>query len=140
MNSYVQIGLAIALCSTGLQAHDDSYFDANSGPHGGQVRMAGAYHVEAVVENDRLALYVTDHGDNRQSTEGWKGRATVLTEGRTARVTLTATGENRLESGTPVTMQDDSKTVVLLQPPEGETLQLSYLPTRAKAQAATHSH
>ena len=137
MNRYVQLGFAIALCSTGVQAHDDSYFDANAAPHGGQVRMAGAYHVEAVVENDRLVLYVTDHGDNPQSAEGWKGRATVLTEGRTARVALTATGENRLESATPVAIRDDSKTVVLLRPPGGETLQLSYLPTRAKTQAAT---
>ena len=126
MNSYVQLGLAIALCSTGLQAHDDSYFDAHAAPHGGQVRMAGAYHVEAVVKDGKLVLYVTDHGDQPQSTAGWQGRATLLTAGQADRLMLNAAGDNRLESDTAISVQSDSKIVVVLQPSEGDSLPLSY--------------
>ena len=126
MNSHVQLGFAIALCSTGLQAHDNSHFDAHAAPHGGQVRMAGAYHVEAVVEDRKLVLYVTDHGDEPQSTTGWQGRATLLAGGQADRLTLNAAGDNRLESDTAANVQSHSKIVVVLQPPEGDSLPLSY--------------
>lgn len=126
MNSYVQLGFAIALCSTGLQAHDDSHFDAHAAPHGGQVRMAGAYHVEAVVEQGKLVLYVTDHGDEPQSTTGWHGRATLLAGGQADRVTLNAAGDNRMASDRSVNVESDAKVVVVLQPPEGDSLPLSY--------------
>ena len=129
--------LALSLCSGIAAAHDNSYFDSNPTPHGGQVRMAGAYHVEAVLEEQKLVLYVTDHGDQAQSTAGWQGRATVLNGTDVTRLSLAAAGANRMQSDAAVTLAADTKLVVLLQPPNAETLQLSYTPGSAAGGAAS---
>ncbi|MBI5462675.1 MAG: hypothetical protein HY941_10875, partial [Gammaproteobacteria bacterium] len=80
--------LALLLCAGTAQAHDNGYFDTHPTAHGGQVRMAGAYHVEAVLERQKLVLYVTDHADRPQATHGWQGRATVLNGTQVTRIAL----------------------------------------------------
>lgn len=128
--------VALALGSGVTPAHDNAYFDSNPTPHGGQVRMAGAYHVEAVLEDQRLVLYVTDHGDQAQSTEGWQGRATVLNGTEVTRLSLAAAGKNRLRSDRTLTIGSDTRMVVLLQPPAADALQLSYTPGSPAGAAA----
>lgn len=128
--------LALCLCPGIAAAHDNGYFDSNPTPHGGQVRMAGAYHVEAVLDGQKLVLYVTDHGDQAQSTAGWQGRATVLNGTDVTRLPLTAAGMNRMQGDTTATITADTKLVVLLQPPNTEALQLSYKPGTATGGAA----
>ncbi len=45
--------LAAALAAaTPALAHDDATLDAMQAPHGGQLRMAGAYHIELVLARD----------------------------------------------------------------------------------------
>lgn len=132
-----KLSLALLLCTGTAQAHDNSYFDANPTPHGGQVRMAGAYHVEAVVESQQLVLYVTDHGDQPQATAGWQGRATVVNGAEISRLPLNAAGDNRLRSDATVNLGADTKMVVVLQSPDAEILELSYTPATAAGGVAT---
>jgi hypothetical protein len=128
--------LALLLCAGVAQAHDNSYFDSNPTPHGGQVRMAGAYHVEAVVEDGKLVLYVTDHGDQPQATAGWQGRATVLSGAEVARLPLSAAGDNRLTSAGGANFGADTRMVVVLRTADDEALELSYTPGTAAGGAA----
>lgn len=128
--------LTLLLCAGATVAHDNRYFDSHPTPHGGQVRMAGAYHVEAVLEQRQLVLYVTDHGDQPQSTAGWHGRATVVNGAEVVRLTLTAVGDNRLHGNMPVSFGADTRMVVLLHPPMAEALQLDYTPAAAQGVAA----
>lgn len=48
------------------------------GPNGGQVRDAGKYHLELVVKDTALSVYVTGSKDAKVSTKGASGSATVL--------------------------------------------------------------
>lgn len=63
----VGAGMALSLPSWG---HSDDYLDTLATPHGGQLRMAGPYHLELVTKDKELVIYVTDHGDNPIKTEG----------------------------------------------------------------------
>jgi hypothetical protein len=130
--------LALLLCSGTALAHDNAFFDTHATAHGGQVRMAGAYHVEAVLEQKKLVLYVTDHADQPQSTNGWQGRVTVLNGTQVSRLALNSAGDNRLRSDTSVSFGADARMVVLLQLPDAEVLELSYTPATAAGGVASH--
>ena len=47
--------LAAGLLSAAAFAHTDEYLDTVVGPNGGQLRMAGAYHFELLLEKDAKA-------------------------------------------------------------------------------------
>jgi len=67
----VLLGAVLALAQP-VGAHTDDYLDTIATPHGGQLRMAGPYHLELVAKDKELILYVTDHGDNPIRTDaGW---------------------------------------------------------------------
>ncbi|TFH08778.1 MAG: hypothetical protein E4H07_07215, partial [Nitrosomonadales bacterium] len=51
--------------STPVWSHTDDYFDSVDAPHGGQMRMAGPYHLEIVTKDKEIALYVTDHANTK---------------------------------------------------------------------------
>jgi len=59
-------------------AHSDEYLDSIKAPHGGQLRMAGPFHLELVVEAEELRLYVTDHMDKEISTKEGSGKANII--------------------------------------------------------------
>ena len=66
------------------------------GPNGGQVRDAGKYHLELVVKNTALTVYVTGNKDAKVATTGATGSATVLVGKNTSSVKLDPHGENAL--------------------------------------------
>jgi len=61
-------------------AHSDEYLDTVEAPHGGQLRMAGPFHLELVAKGGELQLYVTDHMDKEIATKGGSGKANVIDE------------------------------------------------------------
>ena len=98
------IALTLATATTSVQAHDDAYLDTQQAPHGGQLRMAGAYHLELVVDKSTpqaadktVVVYVTDHAGQKVSTEGATGNATILAAKSKASVALVPDGDNRLK-------------------------------------------
>ena len=55
---------AALVVSVPASAHTEEHFDSHATPHGGQMRMAGPYHLELVSKEKEIVLYVTDHADN----------------------------------------------------------------------------
>ena len=78
-------------------AHIDEYFDSVESPHGGQLRMVGPYHVELVAKDREITLYVTDHADNKITTDGGLGKATIETGQTRTRIGLHPVGDNMLK-------------------------------------------
>jgi len=89
--------LVLATVCGGARAHTDEHFDKMQTPHGGQVRMAGPYHLELVVHGQELTLYVTDHGDDPITTADGSAKV-ILRSGRRNRavVVLMPAGDNVL--------------------------------------------
>lgn len=100
-------------------AHTDDYLDTQPTPNGGQMRMAGAYHFELVVARDSkearenpVVVYVTDHANEKVSTVGAGGTATILAGKAKAIVKLTPDGDNRLKGVGKYASSPDMKAVV----------------------------
>ena len=100
-------------------AHTDEYLDTQQHPHGGQMRMAGAWHFELVVARDHkvakegpITVYVTDHADAPVSTTGATGSVTLLSGKEKSTLTLTPDGSNRLKGSGKYASTPDLKAVV----------------------------
>jgi len=74
-------------------AHSDAYLDALPSPHGGQVRMAGPMHLELVVKETAVEVYVTDHAGAPRPTQD--GKALLRTASDEAGTELRPVGANR---------------------------------------------
>lgn len=61
---------AILLWVLPIDAHTDEYFESVDVPHGKQLRMVGPFHLALVTEDKDITVYVTDHADNKITTEG----------------------------------------------------------------------
>ena len=98
-------------------AHDDSYFDGHPTPHGGQMRMAGPYHLAVVTDAGQLIVFVTDHAGTPLSTVGWRGRAILLAGKQKSEYSLQPWSANGLRSTETVTGDPDIKLVVSVVAP-----------------------
>ena len=123
------VAFVLATSATSVHAHDDAYLDTQQAPHGGQLRMAGAYHLELVVDKSTpqaadkpVVVYVTDHAGQKVSTEGATGNATILAAKGKASVALVPDGDNRLKGTGRYASTADMKAIVSFtakgQPPE----------------------
>ena len=132
-------------------AHSDDYLDTQTTPHGGQLRMAGAYHLELVLIKDSKApkdnpvvVHVTDHAGAKVLTAGAKASVILLYGKTKASVELLPAGDNRLQGSAVYASTPDLKAVVSLtlagQAPE----QARFTPLAAKGKAADahtgHAH
>lgn len=117
--------LMLALVAAPLAlAHDEATLDAMKAPNGGQLRMAGNYHYELVVQKDAdgkkaapLVVHVTDHGGTAQKTAGATGKATVLAGKSKAVIDLKPDGENRMQGSGAYLAAPDMKVVVSITLP-----------------------
>ena len=90
-------------------SHTDEYFDTVDAPHGGQMRMAGPYHMEIITKDKEIVLYITDHANAKISIEGGIGKATIQTGKTKTTVKLQPEGDNSFKGSgdfivTPETM------------------------------------
>ena len=129
------------LAATG-HAHDDATLDQHPAPSGGQLRQAGAYHLELVVARDAsatspspVAVYVTDHGGQKIAVAGVKGNATLLGGGTKASIELKPDGDNRLSGTGKYSADPAMKVVVALTFADGKTEQVRFEPFKARALA-----
>ncbi len=124
--------LGIAAIASG---HTDEWFDTHPTPHGGQVRMSGPYHLELLLRDGEMLVYVTDHGDNKIATADFTARATVLAGGTQKRVALAPAGDNKLSAiGVPFTL--GMKLVVSVRPKPGEEYVARFVPQSAESKLA----
>jgi hypothetical protein len=119
--------LLAGLVSTSVQAHTDEYFDTKKGPNGGQVRMAGIYHLELVLLADsterktqQLKLYVSDHGDQPKAAAGATANILLVSGKQKSSAQLTPAGNNLLTGTAEYAASPDLQAVVqLTMPGEG---------------------
>lgn len=90
------VALAAAAWTPMAMAHSNEYLATITGPHGGEVRMAEQYHFEMALANGEVRMWVTDHGDNPQSTAGASGNVKFVTEAGILSVNLSPSGANGL--------------------------------------------
>ena len=107
------------LCSASSHAHTDAYFDQVATPHGGQIRMAGPYHLELVVAGELVTLYVTDHSDQPIDTAGGSAKV-IITSGKKKRyvVILSPAGDNKLSGSGEFKLSKSSAVSVLIAFPD----------------------
>lgn len=113
-------------CAMPAQAHDDATLDARSAPHGGQVRMAGSYHLELVLDpaarGDRPAgvqVYVTDHAEQTAVTSGMKATLTLLGKGGKQMVELRPAADRSLRGQASYVAEPGLKAIVQLDTGKG---------------------
>lgn len=114
-------------------AHTDEYLDSQPTPHGGQMRMTDAYHLELVVKDKELTVYVMDHGNQAQPSAGMTATATILSGETKTEVTLESAEENLLKGTGDFKISDDMKVVLSVTP---APLTVRYTPFQ-KPQAET---
>ena len=91
------LALLLALAVAPALAHDPETLDQMPSPNGGQVRMAGPYHLELVLEPRRVTLHVMDHANREVPVAGGRATATFTTsDDETETVELAPTGESTL--------------------------------------------
>ena len=98
------------------------------GPHGGQVKDAGKYHLELVVKDATLTVYVTGSKDAKVATQGASGSATVLAGKGTSNVKLEPSGENVLAGSGDFQPAPDMKVVVSVTLPGQQSVQARFTP------------
>ena len=133
----VLISAALAV-SLPAGAHTEEYFDSINAPHGGQMRMAGPYHLELVTKEKEIVLYVMDHSDQKISTEGGIAKATIQigkAKSKTS-IKLEPAGENTLKSTGDFAVTPQTLIVVFLKLPEYEAYSARFTPLKPKANSA----
>ena len=76
------------------------------GKNGGQLSDAGSYHVEAVAKDTTLTVYLNDHDTNKAvATNGFKGLAILVIDGKAQRITLAPQGDNMLVGTSPAALK-----------------------------------
>lgn len=98
------------------------------GPNGGQVRDAGKYHLELVVKDTALTVYVIGNKDAKVATKGATGTATVLASKATSSVKLEPRGENALAGSGGFQPAPDMKVVVSITLPGQAPIQARFTP------------
>jgi hypothetical protein len=109
--------LAAFLSATTAYAHGPA-----SGPNGGPQVDAGDFHIEAVAQGTSLAVYVRDAGDKPVPTDGFKGTAIFVVDGKPQRIVLAPGGENRL-TGTSTAPLTAPKGAVQISTSDGKSIQ-----------------
>ena len=131
----ILLGMAITLPTW---AHTDDYLDTLTTAHGGQLRMAGPYHLELVAKDKELVLYVTDHGDNPVKTDNGTAKATIqIGKGKAGTtVKLEPAGENQMKGLGEFTLKPESVIVVFVKLAGDEAQSARFTPLKPKAKAA----
>jgi hypothetical protein len=113
-------------------AHTDEYFDSIEAPHGGQLRMAGPYHLELVAKDGEITLYVADHMDNKISTDGGEVKATFQTGETSTHVGLYPVGDNMLKASGDFPVMPDTVIIVFIKLPDQEAYAARFTPPKPK--------
>ncbi len=121
----INVIVAATLLCLALAVRADG--DAN-GPHGGQIKHSGKYHMELVVKDTALTVYITGNKDAKVPTKGATGSATVLAGKTTSSVKLDPRGENALVGSGAFQPAPNMKVVVSITLPGQPPVQARFTP------------
>lgn len=93
------------------------------GVNGGPQTNAGPYHMELIAKEKSLDVYLRDHGDKSVATAGFAGTAIFVIDGKSERIELKPTGDNRLTGTASVALPKEPAGVVRVTMPGGGTAQ-----------------
>jgi hypothetical protein len=126
---------AALVVSVPASAHTEEHFDAIDTPHGGQMRMAGPYHLELVAQEKDIVLYVTDHGDNKVSTDGGTGKASFQVGKAKPKdsIKLGPAGDNTLKGTGDFKLTPETTIIVFVKLPDQEPQSTRFTPLKPKA-------
>ena len=124
VNSIKVLFVATLLCLSFAVRADE----ATTGPNGGQIKHSGKYHLEMVVKDAALTVYVTGDKDAKVATKGATGSATVLAGKNTSSVKLEPRGENALAGSGGFQPVPDMKVVASVTLPGQAPVQARFTP------------
>lgn len=96
------------------------------GVNGGAQADAGSFHVEVVSQGTTLQVFLRDHSDKAVRTDGFKGTAIFVIEGKPERISLAPAGENKLTGTATVSIPGAPKGAVQIIMPSGGTVQAKF--------------
>ena len=116
-------------------AHTDEQLDTITSPHGGQVRAAGPYHLELVVKDRELVLYVTDHASQEIKTDGGEGKANIQQDKTGSKITVKLEpSQNNLFMGSgEFRINPETVIVVFVKLPEQDAYAARFTPLKTKS-------
>lgn len=89
----------------------------HKGKHGGVMAdTSGHHHVELVTDGQSMTVYVLHHDGELEDVTGAKGTATVLSGGKTERITLNPHGDALKGEGNLTLTKGDTVVVTLTMP------------------------
>jgi hypothetical protein len=90
--------------------------------HGGRIAVAGDYHAEMVVKESAIEVHLIDHDDKSVKVTGYKGVAILTVGGKSERIVLESSGDDRLSGKSGVALPKEPKGVVQITPPNGKVV------------------
>lgn len=109
--------LALAPLAAMAQPKHDHSATGERGPNGGKVEHAGATHMELVLKDSTVRVYLYDEDMKPVAAQGTEVTVTVQVEGKRGTVKLLPAGANLLEGKTGLTAGDGARAVVALKLP-----------------------
>ena len=103
----------VLLAASPVLAHE------TAGKNGGRTTDAGKYHVELVARDKTVEVYVLDGSEQPVPATGFKGTATLIADGKPARITLAPADGNKLSGTAEVSLPANPKGAVQLTAPDG---------------------
>lgn len=140
-------GLSLLAIAGLAHAHGDDYLDTVKAPNGGQLRMAGPYHLELVVKKDAtaaqdspIAVYLTDHAGTAIPSQGVKASVTLLSGKQKTTAELRPASGNQLTGQAKYTANSALKAIVSVQFPGQAAEQARFTPLKAAPAKAADGH
>jgi hypothetical protein len=98
------------------------------GPNGGlKVDAGGAHHAELVADGtETVKLFLYDGNDQPVASEGFKGNAILIVNGKPARFSLEPAGGQMLTGKAPSPVETGVRGAVQLTLPDGSTVQAKF--------------
>lgn len=140
-------GLSLMALAGLSHAHGDDYLDTVKAPNGGQLRMAGPYHLELVLKKGAnasqaspVAVYVTDHAGQVIPTQGAKSSITLLNGKQKSSAELSPGSGHQFTGEAKYTANSVLKAVVSVQFPGQEAQQARFTPFKPVQPKAASGH
>ena len=112
--------IAAAMMSNPALAHE------GKGPHGGRLADTGTHHLELVVTNDTIDVFVSTKASAPVPVTDLTGLAIVIADGASSRIPLVASGSEKLTGKASAKLAPDTKSVVRVKLADGQTIQASF--------------
>jgi len=114
------VGASLTFVTQPASAHDPKP------RHGGKVVETATYHVELVVKDGQVDVYLVGHDDKPVTATGRKGVAILMADGKSVRIPLEPVGSERLSGKATDARPTTPKGVVQITEPAGGTVQARF--------------